>query len=35
MKTSQTKTKETISGRLMTRVLIVSALIFKIGRAHV
>ena len=28
MKTSQTKTKETISGRLMTRVLIVSALIF-------
>ena len=28
MKTSHTKTKETISGRLMTRVLIVSALIF-------
>lgn len=28
MKTSKTKTKETISGRLMTRVLIVSALIF-------
>ena len=28
MKTTNTKTKETISGRLMTRVLIVSALIF-------
>ena len=28
MKTTKTKTKETISGRLMTRVLIVSALIF-------